>query len=337
MAGVWITGSELVGWLSELVGRKLGLGVTEVDLEQAIQRLDLTELWPDDLSAMYRYRSEAIEELARAALESFGDPDAGRIRRSPLVTLNLLREFPQFPEALAVMDFVLTEIGSLADAAKPDSVIKPTSIVSRVGEQWGADGLRFAKRLLEEVNVHLYVSPWTSVARSEFENRAALRSLFESECLPAELGPFFDQRFIDFLHANPDAITTVHWRQFEGLVGEWLRRAGLRVQMGPGRNDDGIDVRAWDAAASVDTPALLLVQCKREKAKIGKVIVKALAADVEFEGATAGLVVTTSSWSPGAREVVASRNYPIAEANKGTVASWLERMRTPGAGAWLAE
>ncbi|MEU7942239.1 restriction endonuclease [Microbispora bryophytorum] len=252
-------------------------------------------------------------------------------------TLNLLREFPQFLEAPAVMDFALEELGSLADAAKPNSVINPSSILSQVGERWGAVGLRFATRLLEEMNVHLYVCPWSSVVRREFDHRAALRSLFESERLPAELGPFFDQRFIDFLHANPDAITTMHWRQFEGLVGEWLRRAGLRVQMGPGRNDDGIDVRAWDAAASVDAPALLLVQCKREKTKIGKVIVKALAADVEFEGAGAGLVVTTSSWSPGAREVVASRCYPIAEANRETVTAWLERMRTPGAGAWLVE
>lgn len=87
----------------------------------------------------------------------------------------------------------------------------------------------------------------------------------------------------------------MHWRQFEGLVGEALVKAGLKVELGPGSNDDGVDIRAWDPTQPDEAPALLLVQCKREKKKVGKVVVKALAADVGFEGARVGLVATTSS------------------------------------------
>jgi len=175
------------------------------------------------------------------------------------------------------------------------------------------------------------VSPWSPQTRRDFGDRAELRALFESEQLPTTLDMFFDQRFIDFLHSNPDQLSSMHWRQFEGLIGERLRRAGLRVEIGPGRNDDGVDVRAWDGSA------LLLVQCKREKTKISKVVVKALAADIAFEGATAGLVVTSSSWSPGARETVSARGYPIIEAGRETVTAWLNLLRTPVAGAWLSE
>ena len=48
-------------------------------------------------------------------------------------------------------------------------------------------------------------------------------------------------------------------------------------------------------------------QCKRQKEKVGKVVVKALWADVQHEKASPGLIVTTSRLSPGAKEVCAAR------------------------------
>jgi hypothetical protein len=53
------------------------------------------------------------------------------------------------------------------------------------------------------------------------------------------------------------------------------------------------------------------VQCKRQKEKVGKVVVNALWADVEHEKAKSGLIVTTTAVSPGARKVPAVRAYPI--------------------------
>ncbi|WP_439959599.1 restriction endonuclease [Streptomyces luteocolor] len=127
----------------------------------------------------------------------------------------------------------------------------------------------------------------------------------------------------------------MHWRQFEGLVAERLRREGLRVELGPGRGDEGVDVRAWDPAAGNDAPAVMLVQCKRTKSKVDRVVVKALASDVMFEGAQQGMIATTSSWSPGARSTVEMRGYPVQEANHATLTKWLTEMRTPGSGVWL--
>lgn len=50
-----------------------------------------------------------------------------------------------------------------------------------------------------------------------------------------------------------------------------------------------------------------------------------------------GLIVTTSSFSPAAREVCTARGYDVAEADRGTLRTWLEAMRTPGAGVFLGE
>ena len=68
-----------------------------------------------------------------------------------------------------------------------------------------------------------------------------------------------------------------------------------------------------------------------------KMVVKSLFADVEHHKAGSGLIVTTSSFSKGARETCVARSYPIREANRDTVAKWITRMRTPNSGVFLGE
>jgi restriction system protein len=79
----------------------------------------------------------------------------------------------------------------------------------------------------------------------------------------------------------------------------------------------------------------MLVQCKRQKAKIEKVVVKALWADVVAEGAESGLIVTTSSLSPGSANICKARAYPIEQANRETLKTWIQQMKTPGEGVFL--
>ena len=79
------------------------------------------------------------------------------------------------------------------------------------------------------------------------------------------------------------------------------------------------------------------MQCKREKEAVGKVVVKALYADVKHEDARLGLIVTSNALAPGARKVCLARSYPILEANRETLNSWVEEMRTPYSGVFLGE
>jgi hypothetical protein len=83
MAGIWVTGGQLVGMMAELIGTKLGLAVTSDDLAKAVRERDLSDLWPDDYDALYRYRSEVWEQLALVLLDAFGDPEADHVRQSP--------------------------------------------------------------------------------------------------------------------------------------------------------------------------------------------------------------------------------------------------------------
>lgn len=340
MGSFWATGGQVAGMMAELIGMKLGLAVTSDDLSKTVRERDLSNLWPDDYDVLYRYRSEEWEHLVLVLLDAFGDAEADHVRRTPLITSLVTSEFGDDPKMWEAFDKTLKGLDSLVGAAAgsaPGTTLDPRPLIDEIAAEYGSRGGLLAARLLQEVNARVFTSPWSRVSRQDFDSVIPLRDLFSSEELPTALGMFFDQRFIDFLHANLDEVSTMHWRQFEGLVAENLRRSGLHVELGPGRNDEGVDIRAWDAEPGAGDPALLLVQCKRTAARVDKVVVKALAADVMFEGASRGLVATTSAWSPGARSTVQARGYPLDEANRDTIRSWLHSMRTIGAGPWMAD
>lgn len=181
------------------------------------------------------------------------------------------------------------------------------------------------------LELHLAFSPYFT-REDRADDLTTLSTLFESENLPSNPGRFFDQRFINYLHANPNRLPEVHWRQFEALTAEWFAHEGYQVELGTGRNDDGIDVRAWKRNAEPGSPPALVVQCKRQKGRVDKTIVKALHGDVQWEGADQGMIVTTSDISPGAANTIQVRRYPIVAANRLTVERWVAAMRKPWSG-----
>ncbi len=127
----------------------------------------------------------------------------------------------------------------------------------------------------------------------------------------------------------------MNWRKFEGLTGEFFDRAGYHVEMGKGRADGGIDARIWPRKEDVSLPPAILVQCKRQKEKVGTVVLKALYSDILDERAQSGLIVTTSTLSPDARRTCTARGYPIGHASRLTLRRWIDAMRTPGTGVFL--
>jgi restriction system protein len=166
----------------------------------------------------------------------------------------------------------------------------------------------------------------------EWDYALSLDGLFTGTNSPPEVGRFIDQRYINFLYKNPEKLGDMHWRKFEELTSEFFLREGYRVEIGPGSNDDGVDVRLWEPNDSMESPPVCLVQCKRTKTKVEKVIVKGLYADVVYENAKRGLIVTTSELSPGARSSIQMRGYPIEEVKREGLKNWLAKLRVPGTG-----
>jgi restriction system protein len=88
--------------------------------------------------------------------------------------------------------------------------------------------------------------------------------------------------------------------EFEQLVAELLRRMNFRVLSVGGSGDGGVDCEAYD-----DRPIVggrVVVQVKRYASTVSPGIVRELFGTVVAEGATKGVLVTTSGFGPEARE-----------------------------------
>jgi restriction system protein len=215
--------------------------------------------------------------------------------------------------------------------------VNTTGFLMLVLRTHGVAGVRVADQFLTIMRNFLHLDPFTKIRSVVWKDTAQLSDLFQSESLTTQYGQFFDQRYLDYLCKNFDAIDKINWRKFEGLTGEFFARLGFNVNVGPGRDDGGIDIRVFHPDADDVAPPAILVQCKREKRKVSKVVVKALYADIINESAHSGLIVTSTALSPGAEKVCRARAYPIQQANRETLQQWIQSMRTPTTGIFLGE
>jgi restriction system protein len=345
MGAIWFRGAEFVASLSEIVGFKTGLALSAERLKGILDDID-SRLWPpsDDLSM--RIRAEQFEEVCVGVLWRLGagPPEVifpmweiERRNEGDRARLAVVEAFG--PKLNEFQDHAI-QLGFLPDVIRREQPpSNPRALIAAAEESYGPIGREIAEQFVEAVDAYLSQSPFHRMRRVEWYDIRDLDDLFRSERLDSVHGEYFDQRFVDFLDANFNDIDRINWRQFEGLTAEFFDRSGFRVVLGPGRNDEGVDIRLWprEAEESEATPAVTLVQCKRERRKITKTVVKALWADVLAEDAKSGLIVTSSSFSPGASATRTARGYPIEEANRENLRSWIRSMRTPGSGIFLGE
>jgi restriction system protein len=169
-------------------------------------------------------------------------------------------------------------------------------------------------------------TPFGLRASHSWDGVVPLASLFGGEHIPADAEAYVDQRFLDFLAARSERLDEMHWRNFERLCAEFFKRAGFVVHLGPGSDDGGVDVRVWNPD-NRETP-FLLVQCKRfAEGKLVKVeTVKALWADVEYEGAQQGLIATTAHVTPGGKREADARGYRMGFVESRRVREWARSM-----------
>jgi len=337
MGAVTFRGSEFVGSLGETTGYKSGLALSEDELRSILMAGGYDGWWPRDPDSWLRIRSEELEEIFAWTLGRLGVAPREWVA-SPVLSVH--KRIRDNPRALEVFELVGKEFTDFlrhaVDTSQPGTAIDPVPFFEESFRKYGATGLDIARMLIDALVTHQLQSPYSTMRRVEWVDLRQLEDLFRSENLPGPHGDYFDERFANFLAVNFERIDQIHWRQFEGLAAEFFREAGYAVELGPGRNDNGVDIRLRPESDGGEGPAVVLVQCKRQRNKIDKATVKALYADVEAERAAAGVIVTTSTFSPGARTIRTARGYPIVEMDRPHVRHFVEQLRTPGTGMFLA-
>lgn len=320
--------------LSETAGYKAGLALSVDELCSHLSDTVYVDTLLASEAHIIRLRSEDYEDLFYKLIHRIGlteDEYDG-----DYLGIKLYHKYRDTaPEQWEGVQTLFIEIwprlmeAAFASGAK---AIDPRPFMRAAHGKYGQLGLQMAVERLEVLDKALKLSPHSPQRYVEWKSTEKLSALFKGSSAEPELGRFIDQRYIDYLSKNAERLGEIHWRKFEQLTAEFFEREGYLVRLGPGSNDDGVDVRVWKAGQDSDDTPHCLIQCKRQRDKVERVVVKGLFADVTFEGADFGLVVTTSELSPGARTTIASRGYPIEEVNRAGLTEWLKKLRTPGTG-----
>ena len=336
MGAFWISRGQTISTLSEMVGYKTGLALNRSQILRHLSRQDSPFGGRD--SDGLRLRSEEFEDLLSRLLYAVGSVSSP-ISMPPGIAM--MHRYKHDPELLQLSGDVASLFLELWPAIMDEAVragkkmIDPAPYVKAAETRFGIAGARMAIEFVSFLTEHQQHSPWQRIKHFDLDDVRALDDLFRSENLESQSGEFFDQRFVDYLGRNFDEVDDMHWRQFEGLTAEFFDRLGFAVRLGPGRSDGGVDIRVWPREADETKPPAMLIQCKRQKAAVPQIVVKALYADVVHEGANAGLIVTTSRLEKGAVKVASARSYPISEANRDTLKIWLDALKSPGNGVYM--
>lgn len=368
MGAIWFSRACFLGTVGELIGYKAGIALDEHQMAD-FSPTEYKDHFSGDLDKALRVRSEEFEEIIASLLYAVGnisspniaplgvglfhqfkhDPRQLRLytqlveamseRLAALVFDNEPAPVPNTPLAESTFDSFLAHASRLSSTLGSERVLgfNRTEFAEYAYATFGEQGLSIAHQMIADFNAEIHRSPWLGFRQISFKDTVELSELFKSESLRTSHGTFLDQRFIDFLNAHEADVGQMNWRKFEGLVGEYFLREGYIVDLGPGRGDDGIDARIWTEKPEPGDPATIIVQCKRQKNEIAKVIVKSLWADLIAEGAKSGLIVTTSKLAPGAANTISARQYPIQVVDGNAVTRWLRSMRSPEMGPFLAE
>lgn len=336
MGAITFEPGQLCDHLHEVVGYKAGVAISIDGLSKLLAGTTHADAPADSEQHGYRLRAEVYEDLYFTLLHKVGHTAVKHEGYGDVLRLHdrLRAEHGrEFVEQL--QEIYMAEVRAAMDVAVKDGsrVMDPTSVLRAAFDARGKAGLLAMGEMLETSENVWRLSPHNRSRWIEWTDVVSLDGIFTRATSPTQHGTFFDQRLIDFLSANTELIHKMHWRKFEELVAEKFHREGYKVELGTGQNDDGIDIRIWSPSEdSGGAGRLHLVQCKRQKTKVEKVVVKGLYADVEFQNAALGVLVTTASLSKGARQTISVRGYPIAEVDGRQVTQWLEALRTPGTG-----
>ncbi len=329
MAGIWLNKGELITELSEIVGFKTGLCLNFDRMSNFLKECEDYNTFKLNEKSIIRIRPEEYENLYLNLLKGTGyipidEKYNNFIFWSIAYEKNLKSEVEKhkFLQCFAKFNKYLE--------LQLDKKVKNIDIVPFVMQYINDDLLfNFAKIIVGKFIFYQDISVWNRIRRVDWVNTIDLEDLFKSESLETYYGTFLDQRYIDYLSNNLDDIGLINWRKFEALTCEFFTRNGYYVEIGEGRDDNGVDARIWKEKEDKENPPLILVQCKRQKKKVGKMVVKSLWADVDYENAESGIVVTTSYIEKGAKEVCQARGYNIRFTEREGVQKWIEGMRTP--------
>lgn len=165
------------------------------------------------------------------------------------------------------------------------------------------------------------INSWRAVLNAKPER--LLKEREKDPALPIVVSNLDD--LIKKLLLRPEDIFTLNPRKFEELVSGILMDMGYEVILTPQTRDGGRDILAVENTKL--GPRLTLVECKRHSKTrpVGKGIVERFLYTIrDQDKASAGLIATTSYFSPDAHAVAKKHQWQMSLADHSRLIGWLE-------------
>ncbi len=144
-----------------------------------------------------------------------------------------------------------------------------------------------------------------------------------SELVAPDIALVHEEVYAHF-RGHPEDVERLPWRRLEELVAAAFAGQGIRVALGQGRCDGGIDLRLLDHPVFGDV--MTAVQIKSGRTPVRLHFVQALASAATVDGAERALFVTSSRYLPGAVKWAeawsASHRTLLSLATAADVADW---------------
>ncbi len=165
-------------------------------------------------------------------------------------------------------------------------------------------------------------------AQSRHRRRARSATSARSDELTPEVFVEFrgiTRALLRALAANPTLLDHLHHRAFEELVAQLLEKLGYEVELTPPAADRGVDIYARKSGES--GPLFYVVECKRYRPdrRLGPDLVRMLAGVVWREGATKGILATTSTFTPGAYAEAAYFPDRLTLRDRDAILAWVRQ------------
>ena len=226
---------ELLAFLVDVINQKAKLKITQDalishykgSLRETIQKNNTKSVTLDEIE---------YENVMREALASFGYVNIDNSSNG-LISHSTLKKYSFSDLSQTICsDFV----NWLREVSKDEKICPDVFIMDSV-EKYGPEAFPIA---WDQVSTFINYYCALPGAGSKYASTAPilLSDLFDLEKENAEMGMFFDQRYIDFLNANFDEIDSIHWAKFEQLTQRYYEEKGYTVTPGVRRKDGGRDL-----------------------------------------------------------------------------------------------
>ncbi|MFD0701926.1 restriction endonuclease [Myroides pelagicus] len=271
-----------------------------------------------------RIRSEKFDEICWSVRKRLGELE----KNSPLFIQNIDKILVWEEQGICYSSLCRKILQMMSDIYNPNNpqFIDPKPIIDQLvsENEYPIEVIVEAfKDILHNQTMSNTIKPVEEIL---WDGGISLSDLFEKEHIPLKEDEFIDQKFINYLQANPEKLQYMHWRNFERLTAEYFNRQDFEIELGPGSNDGGIDIRVYNTT-NKEKP-YIIIQCKRHKEshEVKIETVKAFYADLLFEDAEKGLIATTSKIATGGKKAISIRKYPLNYAENKEITDWVNKM-----------